>query len=171
MRILAPGNEASYSLRPFAVIILALTLANHACVYWHRQIEQNETKRNQTERNETSSCNVAVPYQYEKTSIEQEQATGMAIQRCESKPSVTDLNDCFPWEFNECQAIKEKAAAVAKKALQVHFPTVCSSFTSKQLYTIATTCMYSCAFITSCSYCTLNAQLHMLYITRLRERA
>ena len=34
--------------------------------------------------------------QYVKTSIEQEQAAGMAIQRCESKPSVTDLNDCFP---------------------------------------------------------------------------
>ena len=50
MRTLAPGNEASYSLQPFATIILALTLANHACVYGHRQTERNKTKRNGTKR-------------------------------------------------------------------------------------------------------------------------
>ena len=62
MHILASGNEASYSLRLFAMIILALPLAHHACVYGHRPTQQKETNRNQTERNETSLHNVAVPY-------------------------------------------------------------------------------------------------------------
>ena len=62
MRILAPGNEASFSLRPFAMIILALTLAHHACVYGHRQTERNETKRNVTERNAMKRHCATLPF-------------------------------------------------------------------------------------------------------------
>lgn len=52
--------------------------------------------------------------QYEKTSIEQEQAAGMAIQGCESKPSVTTLTVLHEnGSFNERQAIEEKAGAIA----------------------------------------------------------
>ena len=120
--------------------------------------------------------------QYEKTSVEQEQAAGMAIQSCESKPSVSDLNTPTVrrenGSENESQAIEEKAAAIAKKVLPtVHFPTVCLTSTSKLLSIYCCSYIYILAFnnllmlVLYGIYCTLNAQLRMLYITRLRERA
>ena len=47
MRILAPGNEASYSLHPIAMIILALTVAHHAYV---DEAEWNKMKQNGMKR-------------------------------------------------------------------------------------------------------------------------